>query len=263
MRIACWQPESVGSGPELIARLRLNAETAAGSGAELLITPELSLTGYALDAPGLAQAADPVDGPLGAAMARLAADCGIAVLYGWPESADGVVYNTSQLIDRHGDVVAHYRKTHLCGELETAAFVPGYQPLIQANIGGLTVGLLICYDVEFPEMARLHALAGTQLLAVPTALTRPWEIVPRTLIPARAFESQLYLAYVNWADARPDGFCGLTRVVGPDGSVLVADETAAPEALLLADLGLTAIASARRATGYLRDRRPELYAGLS
>ena len=263
MRIACWQTRSGGSGADLLARLTSISRTAAAAGADLLITPELSLTGYGVGLDRPAKAAEPVGGPLHDAVSRLAAEAGIAIVYGWPETAGGTVYNSVQLIDARGETAAHYRKTHLYGEFDTAAFTAGSRPLVQADLGGVRVGLVICYDVEFPELVRMHALAGTQLLAVPTALVRPWTFVPRVLIPARAFESQLFIAYVNWSGPEPAGYCGLSRVAGPDGELIAADETGTPEALLVAELDLTEIAAARRATPYLADRRPELYGGLT
>lgn len=263
MRIACWQPESLGDPAGLPERLRNIAARAAAAGAELLITPELSLTGYRLEAAELARAGEPANGRSRDVVGEIAARNGIAVVYGWPETYAGALFNSVQLIDSSGAVAAHYRKTHLYGPLEQSAFTPGDQPLVQAELGGLRVGLLICYDVEFPELVRLHALAGTEVLAVPTALVRPWAFVPRTLVPTRAFESQLFVAYVNWADTASDGYCGLSRVVGPDGNVLVADTDATPDALLVADLDREAVTAARKATEYLLDRRPELYGDLA
>ncbi|WP_018504768.1 carbon-nitrogen hydrolase family protein [Parafrankia discariae] len=276
MRVACWQAGQRPAERGLVARLRDAAAKAAGEGADLLVTPELSAVGYHLGRARTTDLAEPADGPLRETMSRLAASAGLAVVYGWPEAAGGGVYNAVQLIDAHGEVAAHYRKTHLYGDFDTATFLPGDRPVVQARVGGVTVGLLICYDVEFPEIVRAHALRGTELLAVPTALSRPWELVARTLVAARAFESQLFIAYTNWVGTAPDGYCGLSRVVGPDGLVIAASEPAPAatppttgdgkadgEALLVADVDPAALAAARRLTPYLGDRRPELYGDLT
>ncbi|MEX5635046.1 carbon-nitrogen hydrolase family protein [Parafrankia sp. FMc2] len=264
MRVACWQAGQRPDGPAPVRRFGDVAARAADAGAALLITPEMSATGYQLGPARTAALAEPADGPLRDAMGRLATATGLAIVYGWPETADGVVHNAVHLIGADGEVAAHYRKTHLYGEFDTATFRAGDQPVVQAVIqaaqpdSDLRVGLLICYDVEFPELVRMHALAGTQLLAVPTALRRPWDFVSHTLVPTRAFESQLFIAYVNWTGPQADGYCGLSRVVGPDGRTLAAADPTG-ETLLVTDLDLADLAAARHATTYLQDRRPDLY----
>jgi predicted amidohydrolase len=263
MRIACWQPSSPGGETAVaLAGLRGAAAAAADAGAGLLVTPELSLTGYHLGAERLRALAEPADGPLCRAVGALAAEYGVATVFGWPERVGAAVYNTVRLVDGAGRPLATYRKAHLYGDLDRAVFSPGQHGLVQAVLGGLTVGLLICYDVEFPESVRAHAVHGTELLVVPTALMRPWEFVARTLVPTRAFESQLFLAYANWVGPERElDYCGLSQVVGPDGQPRASlDATAG---LLLADIDPTDITLAGAGTPYLRDRRPELYPALS
>ncbi|MFD0742312.1 nitrilase-related carbon-nitrogen hydrolase [Phytohabitans flavus] len=194
--------------------------------------------------------------------AAIAAGAGVALLYGFPERSGAMTYNTVRLVDARGETVATYRKGHLFGPGERAAFAAGDHAVVQADLGGLRVGLMVCYDVEFPELVRAHALRGTDLLLVPSALARPWEFVAETLVPARAFESQLYIAYVNWVGSDGlDAYCGLTRVAGPDGRVRTAPAIG-PD-LLLADVRREVLDEAREATPYLADRRPELYSDLT
>ncbi|MED7948923.1 carbon-nitrogen hydrolase family protein [Kitasatospora sp. NPDC058201] len=260
-RVACWQPAWIGgeSGrDDFLERLARAAAAAADGGAELLVTPEMSATGYQLGLARTVELAEPADGALADGVREIAVRNRLAIVYGWPELADGGVYNSVQLVGSDGAVAARYRKTHLYGEFDRSVFAPGDRLVVQAKLGSLTVGLLICYDVEFPETVRAHALAGTELLVVPTALVRPWEFVPRTLVAARAFESQLFVAYVNWYGAGPHGYCGLGRVVGPDG-VLRAEGPGDAEALFVAEVDRAAIDASRRATPYLLNRRPELY----
>ncbi|WP_327065622.1 carbon-nitrogen hydrolase family protein [Kitasatospora sp. NBC_01250] len=262
MRIACWQA-ACGSPdvPHLLERLRTAARQAAEAGAELLVAPEMTVGGYPLRPGMLAEAREPAGGRHGAAVAGIAREHRIALLYGWPESDGDAVYNASRLVSAEGVPLAGYRKAHLFGEVDRSRFVPGDNGVVQARLGELTVGLLICYDVEFPEAVRAHALAGTQLLLVPTALMNPWHVVARTLVPARAFESQLYIAYANWIGERGGlDFCGLSTVAAPDGTRLTREEPT--EGLLLAEIDPAVVAKARRDTPYLHDRRPELYQGL-
>ncbi len=259
MRIACWQ--AACNSPDvghLLKRLRAVARRAAEAGAELLVSPEMTVGGYPLRAATLAAAAGPVDGPHCAAVSAIAREFSIAIAHGWPEVDGSSVYNSARLVSADGTTLATYRKAHLFGEVDRSRFTPGGQSVVQARLGELTVGLLICYDVEFPEPVRAHGLAGTQLLVVPTALMRPWELVARVLVPARAFESQLYVAYTNWIGERHGvAFCGLTTVAAPNGCQVPLGEPA--EGLLLAEVDPVVVAKARADTPYLQDRRPELY----
>lgn len=253
MHIALLQESTPG-----LAALDTAARSAAAQGARLLVTPELSLTGYALGDETGARA-EPADGPGAAAVAGIAAAHGIAVAYGYPERAgDGAVHNAAQLIAADGTRVANYRKTHLYGPYEAKHFTPGDELTVQADLDGIRVGLLICYDVEFPEAVRAHALAGTELLLVPTALMRPYEMVAHTLVPARAFESQLYVAYANRVGREGDfDFAGLSCLASPDGAVPARAGTG-PE-LLFADVDPALPRASRERNPYLTDRRPELY----
>ncbi|MEU7909005.1 carbon-nitrogen hydrolase family protein [Actinoplanes sp. NPDC049118] len=257
MRIACWQAACEPGVPRMLDRLRQAAASAAAGGAELLITPEMSVGGYPLGRDSMAAAAGPADGTACRAVEGIARAADIAIVHGWPETAGAALHNSVRLVDRNGSGLAAYRKTHLYRPAEPH-FTPGGDGVVQARLGALKVGLLICYDVEFPEAVRAHALAGTDLLVVPTALMTPWEFVARTLVPARAFESQLYVAYTNWIGVNEGiRFCGLTTVAAPDGGLTTVDEPG--ERLLFADVDPAVIAAARATTTYLPDRRPELY----
>ncbi|MEC4015522.1 carbon-nitrogen hydrolase family protein [Streptomyces sp. H27-D2] len=237
------------------------AGRAAAAGAGLLVCPEMFLTGYAIGA-DVHRLAEPADGPSAAAVARIAAEHGVAVLYGYPERAGEAVFNSAQLIGPDGSPSANYRKTHLFGCFEHEWFTPGETPVVQAELGGLRIGIMICYDVEFPENVRAHALAGTDLLLVPTAQMHPFQFVAETLVPARAFENQMYVAYVNRTG--PEGefeFVGLSCLAGPDGTVRA--RAGRGEELLLADADPALLAASRAENTYLADRHPELYGSLA
>ena len=114
------------------------------------------------------------------------------------------------------------------------------------------------YDVEFPEVTRAHADAGTDLLLAPTGLMRPFEVVARILVPARAYESQMYLAYANRCGTEGElDYCGLSCVVGPDGADLA--RAGAGETLLVADVDPDVLAASRAINTHLGDRRADLY----
>ncbi|MFI1971985.1 carbon-nitrogen hydrolase [Streptomyces cinnamoneus] len=263
LRTALYQgpsgiPSSTADTLDALARA---ARRAADAGARLLLANELYLTGYALGR-AVRDLAEPADGPGAQAVARIAAEHGLAIGYGYPERDGDAVYNSLQVIGPDGAQLAHYRKTHLFGAYENTHFTPGQELVVQADLDGVRLGLLICYDVEFPEAVRAHALAGTELLLVPTALMRPYEIVPQTIIPARAWESQLYIAYVNRCGAeRSFTFAGLSCLASPDGTVRA--RAGAGEDLVIADVDPQLLKASRAENTYLVDRRPELYPPLT
>ncbi|GLY34016.1 nitrilase [Amycolatopsis sp. NBRC 101858] len=236
-------------------------EAVRASGADLVVTAEMATTGYHIGA-RTHELAEPADGPTAARMSALAGETGVALAYGYPEADGGNVYNSVQLVDATGQRLANYRKTHLFGDLDKAWFTPGDEPVVQADVGGVRVGLLICYDVEFPELVRAHALAGTELLAVPTALMSPYELVADTLVPARAYESQLFVAYANRCDVEQElTYCGRSCVVAPTGEVLT--RAGSEPALITAEVTRDALAASRLENTHLADRRPELYRGTT
>ncbi|MGW1280609.1 carbon-nitrogen hydrolase family protein [Streptomyces tsukubensis] len=248
---------TLGSVEANLAELDAAAARAAAAGARLLVTSELFLTGYAIGdrVPRLAETAD---GPSAAAVAATAARHGLAVAYGYPERAGDLVHNSVQLIGPDGTRLANYRKTHLFGCFEREWFTPGDRPVVQAELDGLRIGMLICYDVEFPENVRAHALAGTDLLLVPTAQMHPFQFVAESLVPVRAFESQLYIAYVNRTGPEAEfEFVGLSTLAGPDGVARV--RAGRGEELLFAEADPDFLAASRAGNPYLADRRPALY----
>ncbi|MET9968713.1 carbon-nitrogen hydrolase family protein, partial [Streptomyces sp. NPDC006356] len=236
------------------------AGRAAAVGAGLLVAPEMFLTGYAIG-DDIARLAEPADGDCADAVAESATRHGLAIAYGYPERAGGTVYNSAQLISADGTRLANYRKTHLFGCFERDHFTPGDQQVVQAELDGLRVGILICYDVEFPENVRAHALAGTDLLIVPTAQMHPFQFVAESMIPVRAFENQMYVAYVNRVGQEGEfEFVGLSTLAGPDG--VARTRAGRAEELLLADVDPVLLAACREANPYLKDRRPGLYGSL-
>ncbi|MEC3979185.1 carbon-nitrogen hydrolase family protein [Amycolatopsis sp. H20-H5] len=249
---------AVHQGP--FAELPQAAADAAARGADLLVAAEMITTGYNIGA-AAHELAEPATGPGAASMAELARETGIALAYGYPERDGEQVHNSVQLVGANGGRLANYRKSHLFGELDRTWFTPGADAVVQAELGGLTVGLLICYDVEFPELVRAHALAGTELLLVPTALMSPYELVADTVVPARAYESQLYVVYANRCDTEGElTYCGRSCVVAPTGAVLA--RAGAGVELITAEADRSKLLASRAENTHLADRRPELYRTL-
>ncbi|OWA01590.1 carbon-nitrogen hydrolase [Streptomyces sp. CS113] len=261
MRTALLQSSGrPGSTAENLKVLDEAAGRAAAAGAALLVTSELFLTGYAIG-DDIGVLAEPADGDAADAVAEITGRHGLAIAYGYPERAGERVHNSVQLISADGTRLANYRKTHLFGCFERDHFTPGEQPVVQAELNGVTVGLMICYDVEFPENVRAHALAGTDLLLVPTAQMHPFQFVAESVVPVRAFENQMYVAYVNRVGHEGEfEFVGLSVLAGPDG--IARARAGHAEELVLADADPAFLAASRETNPYLRDRRPGLYGAL-
>ncbi|TXS46002.1 carbon-nitrogen hydrolase [Streptomyces sp. uw30] len=261
MRTALLQSSGrPGSTFENLKVLDEAAGRAAAAGAGLLVAPEMFLTGYAIG-DDIARLAEPADGDCADTIAETASRHGLAIVYGYPERAGESVYNSAQLISADGTRLANYRKTHLFGCFERDHFTPGEQQVVQAELDGVRVGILICYDVEFPENVRAHALAGTDLLVVPTAQMHPFQFVAESMIPVRAFENQMYVAYVNRVGQEGEfEFVGLSTLAGPDG--VARTRAGRGEELVLADVDPAFVAASREANPYLQDRRPGLYGSL-
>ena len=251
-------PEPLDVASALV-RLHREARAAAKAGSDLLVVPEASLTGYNI-APDDARAVALAPG--GKALERvadIARDADIAILAGYIGRGDGTaLHNTVQLFDRRGEALARYRKTHLWGELDASLFVAGDDLAPVVELDGWRVGLLICYDVEFPEAVRRLAVEGAELVLVPTALMHPFTFVADHLTRVRAAENGVFLAYANYR-GRENGlhYAGRSVVVDPDGETIA--RAADDPVRLHARLERAALARARAALPYLRDRRPELY----
>ncbi|WP_207459498.1 carbon-nitrogen hydrolase family protein [Azospirillum sp. SYSU D00513] len=264
MRIGFFQAASETGAPDRnLDRLERAAEAAAGQDVAILIAPEMFLSGYNIGAVEVARHAEPADGPSAARASAIARRTGVALLYGYPErGSDGAVYNAARLIGRDGTPLLNHRKTHLFGDLDRSQFAPGEDHFALAEIDGLRIGVLICYEVEFPELVRRHALAGADAVLVPTALMKPFDIVTRCVVPTRAFENQIFVAYANRTGVEGElDYCGLSCLAGPDGAVLARGGEG--EELLVAELDPAALAAARAVSGFLADRRPALYRALS
>jgi predicted amidohydrolase len=264
MKLAVYQGGAVEGGVAgQLDHLAAVARQAVEAGAGLLVLPEMYLTGYHIGADAVAALAEPVAGPSANRAAEIARSAGIALLYGYPERGeDGRIYNAALLIDRDGRRLANHRKTHLFGEVDRGAFSPGEGEPTIAELDGIRLGILICYDVEFPEAVRLLALDGADLVVVPTALMAPYDFIARSLVPVRAYENQIFLAYANRTGSERDfTYLGQSCITGPDGADLA--RARGEEALITADLDPLRLAESRAINTYFQDRRPVLYGTIA
>ncbi|MEZ5934341.1 MAG: carbon-nitrogen hydrolase family protein [Alphaproteobacteria bacterium] len=263
MKLAVYQGEAVGGVAAQLDHLADVARRASDARAGLLVLPEMFLTGYHIGPDVVARLAEPANGPSAERASEIAKGNGIALLYGYPErGADGRIYNAALLIDRQGRTLANHRKTHLFGDIDRRAFSPGDGPPTLAEVDGIKLGILICYDVEFPENTRLLALEGADLVLVPTALMAPYDFIARSLVPARAYENQVFMAYANRIGSERElTYLGQSCIVSPDGADLA--RAGRDDELITADLEFSRLQGSRRINTYLADRRPELYGALA
>jgi predicted amidohydrolase len=230
--------------------------------ADLVIFPELSLTGYVVR-DQIYELAETIPGPSTKAMENIAKKTKAHIVFGMPElseKAQATIYNAAVFVGPEG-VIGKYRKmylpTHSVFE-EKRYFRPGYQTAaFDTELG--KIGLIICYDIFFPEVSRLTRLKGAQLIVCISASPATRRAFFETLTVARAIENTAFLAYANLVGIE-DGlqFWGGSRVVGPNGKVLVQakyDE----EDLAMCDVDYADIRPVETFVPTLKDLRPELF----
>ena len=254
MRVAALQMQSVSGDVQAnLGRIQRAAVEAAEGGADLLITPELCITGYgAGDA--ITALAETANGDQIKALQAISSANGIAIVAGFAERVGADVYNSAAFVDGHA-TPAIYRKSHLYGDYERSLFKPETPVSCIVELSCLKLGMLICYDVEFPENVRRLALAGVDAVLVPTALPAgpSGTFIANHMIQTRAFENQIFVAYINHAGADERfTFAGNSRIAAPDGSLIAACSDDA-ESLIFADIDPGAFAVSITGNPYLRD----------
>jgi predicted amidohydrolase len=196
--------------------------------ADLIVFPELFLSGYTVT--DVDELAVRLDDPELESLADVAREHSTALIVGAAEHVSDGVANSAICVDERGNLVAVYRKVQLYGGDESDAFVAGDELLV-AELCGVKVGLMICFDVEFPEVARALARAGAELLVTISANMEPFGNDHAVFASARALENGLPHAYVNQVGPGEKGliFTGGSTIVSPDGEVYAqADPTGEP-----------------------------------
>nr|WP_300314435.1 carbon-nitrogen hydrolase family protein [Halomonas sp.] len=237
-----------------IARL---CEQAVNANVDLVALPELGISGYNIFEQ-LDSLSEPIDGPTSARLAALAHQYRLHLLVGLAErQPDGSLANAAVLFDDQGQRQATYHKRQLW-DREHAFFSPGNELcVVDTRLGRL--GLMICYDNEFPEMARALAQRGADIILSPTANMVPNAERQQLQIRTRAMDNQCFVACINRAGQEDElHYCGHSLIAGPDGEVL--GLLGAEPGTLIVDIDLERITESRKQQDYLRDLRstPEL-----
>ncbi len=234
-------------------------------GVDLIIFPEMSLTGYVVK-DQIYELAETIPGPSVLAIEVLAKKTGLHIIFGMPEVSEktqGTLYNSAVLVGPNGYIGKYhkmYLPTHSVFE-EKRYFRPGYQPAaFETDLG--RIGLTICYDVFFPEVFRLTRLAGAQLIVCISASPAVRRGYFEVLTAARAIENTAFLAYVNLTGVE-DGlqFWGGSRLVSPTGDVL-AKAKYDEEDFVTCHVDYHDLRTAETFIPTLRDLRPELFEQL-
>ena len=190
---------------------------------------------------------------------RLAKELHVHIVAGSvADRRDGRFYNTAYVFDRTGALVTSYDKTHAFTPMgEQLAFAQG-DALCRFSLEGHDCGLIICYDIRFPELTRTLALQGMDLLFVVSQWPEKRSLHLQTLSRARAIENQMFLVLCNsCGTAEETRYGGGSALIDPWGETLA--QAGREEEILAADLDFSVIDGTRSSINVFRDRRPELY----
>lgn len=248
MKLAVFQ--SAGGGLSVDERFHKLKNVVTETDCDLVICPELYVSGYNVGGTLREVAVNESQSFIEQA-SILAKSTSTALVVGYPELAGNVLYNSAIFIGSKGQTLANHRKLAIPPGDERDHFTPGNSMTIVEYMG-LKCALLVCYDAEFPETVRAAAKMGAELVIVPTALNRGWPVVADKVMPTRAFENGVWLAYANHAGSE-DGldYYGHSCIVTPTGQ----DEAraGADEEVLTAEIDVEAVKSAQARLPYIKD----------
>lgn len=228
---------------------------AKGKDAHYVLFPELYTTGYYLG-DQVFELAEPIDGPMITAVREQAKRLGIGVIIGFPERDGDRIYNAAVFIDRQGQILGTYRKIHLFDQ-EKRYFSSGDDiPVFHVPEGKF--GLMITYDMEFPEVARVLAIKGAQVILILSSNMIPYQPYQHIYLRARAIENHVFVATANRVGLENDTvFFGESEVIHPTGTSL--HKSFNNEDLAVVPITLMETAESKGVLDYIVNRRPEIY----
>jgi predicted amidohydrolase len=233
------------------------AKAAEEQGADLVVLPEVFMRDFGKAGSDIAEFAEDLDGPFVRRLGELAAEHGVTVVAGMFETSPDRTrpYNTLVVVD-HTGLRASYRKIHLYdsfGYKESERLLAGDLEPVVVEVHGLRVGLMTCYDLRFPELARALVDRDAELVVVPAAwVAGPGKVEHwRTLLRARAIENTVYVAA---AAQPPPRYSGHSMIVSPRGDVL-AEAAEDAELMVTAPVDLDELGAVRAENPSLANRR--------
>ncbi len=225
--------------------------------ADLIVFPELWTTGYYLSKQVFEKLAETQDGPTINALREEALRANAVIISSFAEKdSDGRLYISATVIDQNGELLGVVRKS-LLWSLENEIFEMGEINYPVFETIHAKIGVLICYEMEFPEPSRLLALEGAELVVCPSvwsvAASRRWDIQ----LPARALDNTIFIMGVNTVG---NNSCGKSKLVGPMGDI-IAEASDSREDVLLRVVDIKSLYWARDQNRYLEDYRTKLTPG--
>lgn len=231
-------------------------EEAALDNCDIIIFPELAYTGYMLESEEFQKLAEPVDGNFVQSLRNKSKTHRIHIMAGYPEADQvipGRMYNSLIFVDDEGNVLENMRKIYAWGQ-EKLKFREGKRlPVVDTKFG--KVGMLICYDMELPEPARIEALKGAEIIFNASFWSVPAERRWHVDLAGNALFNLLFMVGAN---AVGENLCGSSMIVGPDGEV-VKQASRDEEELLIAEIDMSRVLEMRSKIPYLNDFKDELF----
>lgn len=289
IRLGIYQAQAdcgLGAAEKNMSRLKQAVKIAKKYNVQLLSFPELYVTGYALSPDDAKQVSEYKNGPSITEARKTARQYNMALIVPYAEKVDDSngttkYYDSIAVIDEKGNLLDSYKKTHLYGQQERDNWCFGESDYPVHSIFSFPVGVLNCYECEFPELQRILALKGAKLIVGPTAADHyyrladgqrsnvPYPDVSKIVFPAMAYVNNIFYAYSNRAGYEKRGqdewhYRGNSIICGPHGDIIVAANHE-QDTMLIADCIPSYYGSTHPEEPkyfYLKDRRPELYKQL-
>lgn len=265
-----FQPELLEVEKNL-EKIEALMQQASARNAEVAIFPECALTGYALSQAEADLVAEPIPGPRTKRLSSACQRSGLtAAVIGMIErDGAGRLFNSAVIVGSNGGI-GHYRKTHLPCLGVDRYLEPGETLDFPFETPAARLGLLICYDLRFPEPARVLALAGAQIIVLPTAWPQAATLYPDHVVQTRAAENGVFVVAANRiGEERGTRYLGRSVIAGPDGTMLAQADTDREEILVAeidpgrSDEKDRIFIPGEYELHLFTDRRPALYQALS
>ena len=270
-KIACAQIDCrIGDVASNRAKIIDRIREAAEQGAKLVILPECATTGYAFESlEEAAEVAEPLDGPTASAIARVCEETGTYAIVGFIEK-DGSRYFNAAMVTGPEGIRGSYRKVHMPYIGADRFLTPGDKPFEVFDLSIGRVGVLICYDMSFPEASRALKLLGAELIALPTNWPPGARRNPDFALNGRALENHINFAATNRVGLeRGWPFIGRSKVVDFNGDTL-AEADGEAEQMIVVEIDfqqannnkIVNVAGAYE-IDRIADRRPEFYTAIT